>query len=247
MDNKINKSVRYLLTQTDELKASISMLSSDPVSVVPERSPCCYWTDLHATLVTDTFDCHAFCEQIWSHLAGSSGDVGRKRTHMCTMTEFLEMSRLAKIRVPLLQQDHKPLLCLRDATDIEMVHLIHAHRQECGRSLQLGPFTVQQAVCLHIATIGSYSEARMIELEEVAKREDALASEVEVKSRDRCSSSNGDASLSTVSGDSYNTHDPQRSVSHDQSESLDISLVTDTASSSSSERSSRSPPAALVR
>ena len=66
-------------------------------------------------------------------------------------------------------------LCLRDATPVEWVHLIHLHRQEWGKRRMLGPYSIQHAVCLHMACKGNYNDSQMHAFEEIAKSEDATA------------------------------------------------------------------------
>ena len=63
-------------------------------------------------------------------------------------------------------------LCIRDATDTELVRLIHPDRQSWGTKRNLGPFTMQQAICLYLAARVDYSETRMKELEDIARQED---------------------------------------------------------------------------
>ena len=100
-----------------------------------------------------------------------------RRKSTCTMSQFLEMSKNAKERIPHVRQLAQSALCLRDATTVELVHLIHCRRHEWGKCRNLGPYTLQQAACLHIASDNNYNEmkeTRKIELEEAAKREDEL-------------------------------------------------------------------------
>jgi len=105
----------------------------------------------------------------------SSADMSRGRHHdRCSIPQFLEMSRAVKERIPHIREPMQRPLSLRDATTRELVHLIHKERQEWGRVRNLGPYTIQQAVCLHLATRTEYTESRMIELEEVAKLEDSV-------------------------------------------------------------------------
>ena len=96
---------------------------------------------------------------------------GLSRNPSCA--EFLEMAALSKLRLPPLQTRPGPLLSLRDATDVELVQLIHRQRQAWAGPHLPGPFTMQQSICLHLASRGDYSATRMNELEEIAKFLDA--------------------------------------------------------------------------
>ena len=60
---------------------------------------------------------------------------------------------------------------------MELIHIIHESRQEWCKLYGLGPYTFQQATCLHIATCGHISETQAIELEDAARFEDALLSQ----------------------------------------------------------------------
>ena len=64
---------------------------------------------------------------------------------------------------------------LRDATDSEFINLVHCRRLERGKLRNFGPYTRQQAICLHFATCCDIRESRMAELGEIAKLEDSLS------------------------------------------------------------------------
>lgn len=91
-----------------------------------------------------------------------------------TCKEFLEMAARARLSVPIVKSVAEPLLCVRDATDVELVHLVHDCYLHWGSVRGLGSFTRQQAICLHMAS-GTYPAKRVIELEEIAKSENASA------------------------------------------------------------------------
>jgi hypothetical protein len=153
MDSKINKGLRFLLQEIDELKACPQRVGfcdhggfSSPLRSLSRESP---QTHKHANVVV------------------SAGP---------TCTEFLKMAASTRLRLPHIPEVVSQPLCLRDATPDEWVHLIHLRRQEWGRHHMLGPYSVQQAVCLHMACKGGYSDTQMQALEEIAKAEDAKAS-----------------------------------------------------------------------
>ena len=78
------------------------------------------------------------------------------------------MVELVKNRLLLIKESPSQPLCLTDASDVELVHLIHNLRQRWGRLRNIGPYTIQHSVCLHMVS-GHYPENR-----EVAKSEDAV-------------------------------------------------------------------------
>jgi hypothetical protein len=96
------------------------------------------------------------------------------RKDRCSISEFLQMAHMTKVRLPHRQQATRPPLSIRDATDLELIHIIHCDRMAWGEARILGPYTLQQAICLHIASRGDLSEQRAIELEELAKQEDSF-------------------------------------------------------------------------
>ena len=104
----------------------------------------------------------------WSSTRGKIIDKGP------TCTEFLQMAALTKKRLPHLTVHPIALLCLRDATDEELVHLIHEKRMEWGRRRGLGRYTMQQSVCLHLACSTTDMTSRLSRLENVAKSLDAF-------------------------------------------------------------------------
>ena len=94
------------------------------------------------------------------------------REDRCSISEFLRMAHRTQIRLPHRQQAPRLPFSIRGATDFELIHIIHCERKAWGQARNLGPYTLQQAICLHIASCGDLSEQRAIELEELAKQED---------------------------------------------------------------------------
>ena len=90
----------------------------------------------------------------------------------CSMSEFLVMSQNAKRHIPHLQAPPAPMLCIRDATILELIYLIHGQQQKLGAKRNLGPYTLQQAVCLHFASRCDVSDSKLCELEDKARIED---------------------------------------------------------------------------
>ena len=82
------------------------------------------------------------------------------------------MAHAAKKRLPPILQPEPIRLCIKDATFKERIYIIHALRQKKGAECGLGPFTLQQAVCLHIGTTDGISESAQIEMEDFAREED---------------------------------------------------------------------------
>ena len=68
------------------------------------------------------------------------------------MTDFLQMSYATKRRNPRVDATPSVLFCLRDATDLEFIQLIQEPRLEWGKLHNLGPYTMQQSICLHFAS-----------------------------------------------------------------------------------------------
>ena len=86
--------------------------------------------------------------------------------------EFLCMAAAAKARLPPIDQPAVLRLSLWDATPLELVYLIHEQRQKYGAEHSLGPYTLQQAACLHFASRLDISDLMVRELEETARIED---------------------------------------------------------------------------
>ena len=55
---------------------------------------------------------------------------------------------------------------------MERIHIIYDLRQKFADKWGMGAFTLQQAVCLHIASGSDFTSAQMIELEDTARHED---------------------------------------------------------------------------
>ena len=82
------------------------------------------------------------------------------------------MSAVAKAHLPPIRHSAPAILCIRDATLMERIHIIHDLRQKYADKRGLGTFTLQHAVCLHLASRSDFTNAQMIELEDAARHED---------------------------------------------------------------------------
>ena len=111
-------------------------------------------------------------------LSGATKAVDKRARHdICTMEEFMLMSSDAKRRLPHLQPPQPRVLCIRNASDVELVHLVHLERKTKAMSLGFGnALTCHQAICLYLAASHrDLSQSRIAELEEIAKLEDTRA------------------------------------------------------------------------
>jgi len=112
------------------------------------------------------------------HLQTSGGiqrQVGRDdRTRFSgpSCNEFLRMAAAAKARLPPHQPNPVPLLCIRDANNIELIYIVHERRQKRCAQLGLGALSLQGALCLYLATRDDLTSDQKIELEDAARFED---------------------------------------------------------------------------
>ena len=105
--------------------------SAAPNKPIDEDALNSFHDDLAPDIEEETRDADgAICDRT-TCAHGPKRDTSKpRRTAECTITQFLEMSRLTKIRIPYLCAEPDKLLCLRHSTDVELVHLIHDLRQK---------------------------------------------------------------------------------------------------------------------
>ena len=172
LDSKLKTGLRYSLQELDRINAAIDNKSGLSTHHEIDRG-----TRIETLREADA-DARVPTLPLVELLAHSGDHKSR-----CTMSQFLEMSREVKRRIPHLVQDPLPALLLRDATDLELIHLVHEERQRWGRRHNFGPYSFQQAMCLYLASHTHLGESRAVVLEELAKQEDRVRAQHAVHSQ----------------------------------------------------------------